>query len=59
MTINENPIVVDDPKERQVQALMLKFLRRKRNIQPNVSDGFLTTNNISDSESSGTSGIGS
>lgn len=50
--INEDPIVMDDPQSR-VQALMVKFLKRKANIQPNKADGFLTTNTIADSDSSG------
>lgn len=40
------------PQER-VQALMLKFLKRKKNISPNPADGFLSTNTTADSETSG------
>lgn len=50
--INEDPIVADDPQSK-VQALMRKFIQRRRNIQPNKADGFLSTNTIADSESSG------
>lgn len=50
--INEDPIIENSPEER-VKALMMKFIQRRKNIQPNKADGFLSTNSIADSESSG------
>lgn len=58
MTINEDPIIETSPQEK-VQALMMKFIQRRKNIQPNKADGFLSTNTIADSESSGDGSLAS
>lgn len=39
--LTQDDFGIQSPQER-VQALMLKFIKRKQNIKPNVSDGFVT-----------------
>jgi hypothetical protein len=53
MSSNYDGFIGEPSPQERVQALMLKFLRRKKNIRPNTGDGF---NTMMDAETSGGEG---
>jgi hypothetical protein len=40
--VNDQFSIPESSPQDRVKAIMLKFLQRKRNIQPNTADGFVT-----------------
>jgi len=50
----DGQVSTNDKQPSPIQLLMLKLaIARKKNIQPNKADGFLTTSTLADSEAEG------